>query len=58
MAAWRTSTWIWLACTAAAIVGEVIYAVQDDGMQGRALSALIVVSIGFAVYRGLTGKQP
>lgn len=57
MATWRTSTWVWLACVVAAIAGEVIYAAQDNGMQGRALSVLIVVSIVLAFYRGVTRRE-
>lgn len=55
MPAWRTSTWVWIACAIVAVVAEVIYAVNNDtDLQGHALGALIVVSIILGVYRGFT----
>lgn len=51
----RTSTWIYAIVVVAALGAETIYAVNDESdLQGRALAYLIIATVIFAVYRGLT----
>jgi hypothetical protein len=58
MPSWRTSTWVYLAAVVATVVAEVIYATSDDpttqSHQGNALAYLIILTVVFAIYRGLT----
>jgi hypothetical protein len=55
MTRWRRSTRLYVLLVAAALVAETIYAVNDYAdLQGHALAWLIVATVIFAIYRGLT----
>jgi hypothetical protein len=55
MKRWRTSTRVYVLLVVAALAAETIYAVNDNtNLQGHALAWLIIATVIFGIYRGLT----